>query len=328
MEEGAAGGLYAVAGLEVHLSQVTRRIDTVEPVDSVVTIGVFDGVHRGHRRLVEKVQEHAEREGLRCVAITFDRHPMEVVRPGSQPKYLQPLDRKIDALLETGVDLVHVIPFDQARSQQTAEAFIAETLAGPLQAQHVVIGENFRFGHRAAGDVDLLTARGKDLGFTVDAVSLVGVEDTVISSSEIRARIANGEVEWAAAALGRPHVVEGVVARGEARGATIGFPTANVEVDDRMQLPAHGVYAGHAEVVDRDDTRHQAVVNIGTRPTFGGGHVTIEAHLLDVDLDLYGEHLAVHLEHRLRDEQRFNGIDELTAQITADVDRARDLLSG
>lgn len=305
--------------------RVARHLDEVPPADSIVTIGVFDGVHRGHRTLIGRARRQAEEQGLRSVAVTFDRHPMEVVRPGSQPSYLQTLDRKIASLLDEGIDLVYVLTFDHAFSQQSADAFIRQTLAGPIRARRVIVGSNFRFGRGAEGDVTVLADRGRELGFEVEAVTLLEVEGVAISSTEIRDRIARGEVEWAAEGLGRPHVLEGVVVRGEARGATIGFPTANVEVDDRMQVPANGVYAGHA-TVEREGPAHPMVVNIGTRPTFGGEQVTVEAHLLDADLDLYGRHLALSFEHRLRDEQRFDGIDELKAQIAADVARARELL--
>lgn len=308
--------------------RIARSLDEVPAADSVVTIGVFDGVHRGHRTLIGRARRRAEEEGLRSVAVTFDRHPMEVVRPGSQPKYLQSLDHKVASLLDEGIDLVHVLTFDHEFSQQSADEFIRRTLAGPVQARRVVVGANFRFGHGAEGDVQLLAERGDELGFEVEAVTLLEVEGVAVSSSEIRDRIARGEVEWARQGLGRPHVVEGAVVKGDARGQTIGFPTANVEIDDRMQVPARGVYAGHAVVTGGDGTPHPMVLNIGNRPTFGGGHVTVEAHLLDVDMDLYGEHLALHIEHRLRDEMKFSGIDELTAQIAADVTRARELLGG
>jgi riboflavin kinase / FMN adenylyltransferase len=306
--------------------RVARSLGEIPAADSVVTIGVFDGVHRGHRTLIGRARRHAEEHDLRSVVVTFDRHPMEVVRPGSQPRYLQSLDRKVTSLLAEGIDLVYVVTFDFEFSQQSADQFIQHTLAGPIHARRVIVGANFRFGHGAEGDVALLADRGEDLGFEVEAVTILEVEGTAISSSEVRDRIARGEVEWAREALGRPHMLEGVVSRGDARGATIGFPTANVEVDDRMQMPANGVYAGHAVVLGGDGTVHPMVVNIGTRPTFGGEHVTVEAHLLDTTMDLYGVRLGLSLEHRLRDERRFAGVDELVAQISDDVTRARDLL--
>lgn len=306
--------------------RVAHSLEEVPPADSVVSIGVFDGVHRGHRTLIGRAHRQAEERGMRSVVVTFDRHPMEVVRPGSHPRYLQTLDRKVTALLAEGIDLVFVVTFDHEFSQQSADEFIQSTLAGPVRARQVIVGANFRFGRGAEGDVDLLADRGRDLGFDVEGVDLVAVDETAISSSEVRERIGRGDVEWACEALGRPHVLEGAVVKGDARGQSIGFPTANLEVDDRMQVPAHGVYAGHAVVLGGEGTVHPAVVNIGRRPTFGGEHVSVEAHLLDVDLDLYGEHLGVSFEHRLRDERRFDGVDDLVAQIHADVERARQLL--
>lgn len=309
-----------------HDARVARSFDEVAKVPSAVTIGVFDGVHRGHRVLLDAAKAHAAEQGLRSVVVTFDRHPMEVVKPGSQPRYLQNLDRKITSLLAEGLDLVYVVPFTYEFSQQTARQFIEQTLRGSIDARHVIVGANFRFGHGAEGDVAMLEEVGSQLDFTIRAVDLLEVDGVAISSSEIRERIARGEVEWAAQALGRPHVLEGAVVRGDERGRTIGFPTANVEVDDRMQMPANGVYAGHAVVLGRDGHVYPMVVNVGVRPTFGGGAVTVEAFLIDAELDLYGEHLAVSFEHRLRDEMRFNSIDDLVAAIDADVERARTLL--
>ncbi len=306
--------------------RVARSLDEIDAADSIVTIGVFDGVHRGHRSLLRRARSQADELGLRSVAVTFDRHPMEVVKPGSQPRYLQHLKHKITALLAEELDLVYVVTFDYDFSQQSAEQFIEHTLAGPIRARHVIVGSNFRFGHGAEGDVMMLAERGEELGFSVEAVTLLEVEGVTISSTEIRDRLERGEVEWAAEGLGRPHILEGAVVRGDARGRTIGFPTANLEIDDRMQMPANGVYAGHAVVLGRDGVVHPMVVNVGRRPTFGGEDVTVEAHLLDVDLDLYGEHVAVSFEHRLRAEVKFDGIDALIAQIQADVAAARELL--
>jgi len=309
-----------------HDPRVARSVDDIAKMPSVVTIGVFDGVHRGHRVLLDAAKKEAAERGLRSVVVTFDRHPMEVVRPGSQPRYLQNLDRKITSLLAEGLDLVYVVPFTYDFSQQSALQFIEQTLAGSIDARHVIVGANFRFGHGAEGDVAMLQQVGPQFDFTVTSVDLLEVDGVAISSSEIRDRLAAGEVEWAAQALGRPHVLEGAVVRGDERGRTIGFPTANVEVDDRMQMPANGVYAGHAVVLGRDGHVFPMVVNVGVRPTFGGGAVTVESFLLDTELDLYGEHLAVSFEHRLREERKFASIDDLIAAIEADVAQARTLL--
>lgn len=308
--------------------RVAHHLDEVEPAPSVVTIGVFDGVHRGHRAIIGRAVREAAARDQRAVATTFDRHPMEVIRPGSQPSYLQSLDRKIEALLDAGVDLVVVIPFTQAFSERSPHEFVQRVLAGPLQATKVVVGTNFRFGHHAAGDVVTLTDFGRGLGFGVEAVTLLQHEGKPISSTAVRDHLAVGDVEWAAAALGRPFVLEGVVVRGEGRGRSIGIATANLEVAERMQTPAGGVYACEAWRTGNPGQRWAAVVNSGTRPTFGGEHPTVEAHLLDADLDLYGDHLAIAFVRRLRDERRFSGPDELVGQIQRDIAAARGALDG
>ncbi len=317
-------------------SPVARSLAEVTPAPSVVTIGFFDGVHRGHQTIVGRAVREAADRGVRSVAVTFDRHPMEVVRPGSHPPYLQTLTRRVVALLAQGLDLVLVLPFDYDRSQQAPEDFVAEVLAGPLDARKVVVGSNFRFGHKAAGDVVLLSDLGDQRGFETEAVTLLHLGDVPISSTAIRERLEAGDVAWAARALGRPHVVEGVVVRGDGRGRTIGVPTANVDVGEHLLVPAGGVYAGRASVVEDEVTAPDgpaaadpaadgfpSAINIGTRPTFEGVHVTVEAHLLDTEIDLYGARLAVSFTDRLRDEQRFDGPEQLVAQIHADIDEAR-----
>lgn len=305
------------------LTRVAWTLDDVPPAPSVVTIGFFDGVHRGHQTLIRRAVREAEDRGLRSVAVTFDRHPAEVIRPGSQPRYLQSRDRKVATLVDQGVDLVLVLTFDLERSQQPPDDFIDTVLGGPLQARKVIVGTNFRFGHKAAGDVVLLSDHGAALGYETEAMSLLHLDGVPISSTEIRSHLEAGDVAWAAEALGRPYVVEGAVVRGDGRGRTIGVPTANVQVDERMQVPAGGVYAATASVLGTSEEL-PAVVNIGTRPTFGGETVTVEAHLLDVERDLYGTRLVLAFVDRLRDERRFDGPDELVAQIHRDIDAARD----
>jgi riboflavin kinase/FMN adenylyltransferase len=308
------------------LGRVAWSLDDVAPAPSVVTIGFFDGVHRGHQTLIRRAVTEAEDRGVRSVAVTFDRHPAEVVRPGSQPRYLQSRDRKVAALVDQGVDLVLVLAFDLERSRQPAEEFIETVLGGPLQARKVIVGTNFRFGHKATGDVVMLADHGTSLGYETEAVSLLHLGDTPISSSEIRQHLEAGDVAWAAEALGRPFVVEGAVVRGDGRGRSIGVPTANVQIDERMQVPSGGVYAAWATVVGEREP-HPAVVNIGTRPTFGGETVTVEAHLLDGERDLYGIRLVVAFVERLRDERRFDGVDELVTQIHRDIAVAGDVLA-
>lgn len=298
-------------------------LEDVEPRPSVVTVGVFDGVHRGHQHIIRAARRAAEQTGARSVAVTFDRHPAEVVEPGSRPPYLQSLERRVQSLLDQGLDLVVVLPFTLERSRQSPAEFVEDVLVTGVGVRRVVVGANFRFGHRAAGDVARLSELGDDHGFDVEAVSLLEHEGVRISSTAIRGRLQAGDVAWSTAALGRPHVVEGPVVRGEGRGRTIGVPTANIEVDERLLVPAAGVYAGTAAV---DRHTHDCVINVGVRPTFGGRDRTVEAHLLDVTPDLYGRHLAVGFVARLRDERRFDDVDALVQQIHRDIEVARERL--
>lgn len=300
---------------------------------SVVTIGVFDGVHRGHRALLARTTERARTDGLRSVAVTFDRNPRSVVQPDRAPPDLQVLEDKVASLHAAGIDHVHVLHFDAAAATEEPRGFATRVLAGPLAARHVVVGENFRFGHRAAGDAEALAAYGRDMGFTVEAVGLVVHGGHVVSSSAIRVAIAAGEVRNAADLLGRPHRLSGRVVRGEGRGRTIGVPTANVAVVDNLAMPELGVYATHVarRVVDGPTGAvgewWPAVTNVGTRPTFDGRGVTVEAHLLDVEVDLYGDEVVVDLVERLRGERRFDDVGGLVTQIRTDVDQARRALS-
>ena len=304
---------------------VARSLDEVEPVPSVVTVGFFDGVHRGHQTIIRRAVAAAEDAGVRATAVTFDRHPMEVLAPGSQPKMLMTLDRRIRTLVdEMRLDLVLVLPFTLALSRWPAERFVDEVLVGAVRARKVVVGSNFRFGHKAAGTVATLNDLGPPNDFAVETVGLLHEGERAISSTEVRRRLAAGEVEWAAHALGRPHALDGTVVRGDGRGRAIGVPTANVEAAHGLQVPGRGVYAGHLEV---GTALLPAVVNVGVRPTFGEERFAVEAHVLDFDGDLYGEHVAVWFVHRLRDEQRFDGVDALVAQIRRDIERGRQLLS-
>jgi riboflavin kinase / FMN adenylyltransferase len=299
------------------------HLDEVDVAPSVVTIGNFDGVHRGHQVLLRRAVDAARDRGVRGVAVTFDPHPAAVLRPGSEPPALQTLEDRVAALYATGVDLVLVLAFSKELASLGPHVFLEKVLVERLQAVKVIVGTNFRFGHKALGDVVTLNEAGADYGFETEAVTLLDVDSRAISSSEIRDRLAEGDVAWATSALGRPHLVRGPVVAGEGRGRTIGVPTANVAPPPGLQLPANGVYAGHAEL---DGERWPCVTNVGTRPTFDGRETSVEAHLLDVDLELYDRRLGVTFEHHLRSEQRFDGPDELVAQIRHDIDRARTLL--
>jgi riboflavin kinase / FMN adenylyltransferase len=306
--------------------RIVRGLGEVEPAPSVVSIGFFDGVHRGHQTIIQRAVRIARERGVRSAVVTFDRHPMEVVNPGSEPRMLMTLQRRAEALAEQDVDLVVVLPFDDALRHLPPDEFVDHVLVEPLRAERVIVGSNFRFGHRAAGDVRMLDELGPQRGFTAEGVTLLEMGGVVISSTEIRAAVDEGDVEQAATMLGRPHAVEGVVVRGDARGATIGFPTANLQVGRRVAVPARGVYAGRVHL--GDDTSVPAVTNVGVNPTFGGQELRVEAHLLDWSGDLYGRSVAVDFRHRIRDEQRFDGVDALVAQIRRDADAARDLLGG
>ncbi|MCM3884844.1 bifunctional riboflavin kinase/FAD synthetase [Frankia sp. R82] len=286
----------------------------------VVTIGFFDGVHLGHRRIVGEAVARAHDRGQRALALTFDPHPGEVLRPGSHPALLTTLRHKTELLAEIGVDALCVQPFTAEFSQVSATDFVHEILLRRLRASAVVVGENFSYGHRAAGRLATLTAEGATAGFEVYGVPLVRAGEQVVSSTEIRRRVAAGDVESAASALGRPHRVEGVVVHGDARGRTIGYPTANIEATPWAAVPADGVYAGFACWGDR---RQPAAISIGTNPTFAGRERRVEAFLLDFDGDLYDEYLAYEFTRRLRPTLRFDSVDELVTQMAADVETTR-----
>lgn len=304
--------------------QVWRSLEAVDAAPSVATIGFFDGVHRGHRALIERAEGAAGHRGVRTVAVTFDRHPMEVVRPSTQPPLLTTLERRVRTLLEAGADRVLVLPFTEELARLSPGAFVERVILDVLDARLVVVGTNFRFGHRAAGDVALLTELGAPHGVEVDAVDVLHLHGVPISSTEIRRRVAEGDVAWAGEALGRPHVLDGVVVRGDRRGRRLGVPTLNVEVPPILAFPANGVYAGH---VTTPSGRFAAVTSVGTRPTFGGDTVTVESHLLDFDGDLYGARVEVEFAYRLRDEIRFDSVSELVAAMHDDIARGRELLA-
>lgn len=292
---------------------------------SAVTIGNFDGVHLGHRALVERTIARARELGCRAVALTFDPHPMAVLRPEHVPMALQGLDERVAMLEASGIDHVEVVRFDAAIAALAPEAFVADILGERLGTRAVIVGENFRFGHGASGDVATLRALGTVHGFDVDVLTLIGDDGSAWSSSALRAQLALGDVAAVAAGLGRAFTVTGEVVHGAGRGRTIGIPTANVALDPGRALPADGVYAA---IASAPSGRWPAVVNIGLRPTFDGVGRTVEAHLLDADLDLYGQSLTLAFVTRLRPEQRFDGPEALVSRIRQDVEDARSTLSG
>ena len=297
---------------------------------SVVTIGVFDGVHLGHQRIVGRAAEIAAGLGLPVVVVTFDPHPDEVVRPGSHPPFLCSARRRAELLAGLGVGAVCVLPFTREFSELGPDEFVRAVLVHRLHAARVVVGEDFRFGYRAAGDVALLAKLGEKYDFTAEGVPLLADDGVRISSSRIRERLDAGDVAGAARDLGRPHRVEGVVVRGRRRGRALGFPTANLETLPHTAIPADGIYAGWLIRLDRagrELERWPAAISVGTNPTFDGTERSVEAHALDRDdLDLYGEHVAMDFAARLRGMVRFDSVGELVAQMHRDVGAARALL--
>jgi riboflavin kinase/FMN adenylyltransferase len=307
--------------------RVWRSVDEV-PADlgrTVVVVGNFDGVHLGHQHVIRTACERAEAEGLRVVAVTFDPHPMAVLRPDHAPVMLSDLPTRCRLLAAAGADDVFVIAFSREIAAWTPDEFIDRILVAALGARHVVVGANFRFGNRAAGDVDTLRRAGAAGDFEVHGIALDGGPQ-VWSSTYVRTCLAAGDVEGAAEALGRPYAVTGEVVEGDRRGRDLGFPTANVPVRD-LAVPADGVYAGWLRVLD-DDQYLPAAISVGTNPTFEGDRERrVESYVLDrSDLDLYGRTVEVSFVARIRGMVRFDGLDPLVAAINDDVARTRELL--
>ncbi|MEX0848266.1 MAG: bifunctional riboflavin kinase/FAD synthetase [Ilumatobacteraceae bacterium] len=299
------------------------------PPRSVLTIGAYDGVHLGHQAIIGEVRRLAAELGARSVVVTFDRHPAAVVRPESAPRLLTDLDQKLELLAATGVDATVLVHFDELQSHESPQSFVERVLVGCLGAQRIVVGEDFHFGRQRSGNVGLLRELGAQHDFDVEPLVLVERQDGVdepLSSTAIRRALAGGQVEVAAAMLGRPFQARGIVVQGDQRGRTIGFPTANVEVPSSICLPADGVYAGW--YVREDGSRHACAINLGRRPTFyeHADHSLLEAHLIDFAGDLYGERAHVEFTNFLRSERKFDGIDALISQLKQDVDHARTLL--
>jgi riboflavin kinase/FMN adenylyltransferase len=296
---------------------------------TAVTIGAYDGVHLGHRALLGDLVSRAEADGLIPVVVTFDRHPASVVRPDSAPVLLTDLDQKLELLAECGIERTLVVPFDRARADESAEDFVKEFLVDTLQAQLVVVGEDFHFGHARRGNVALLRQLGKEHGFEVVGVSLTGAARAPVSSTRIRALVAAGDVRGAAELLGRSHEVRGTVVHGDGRGGPeLGFPTANLEVSTTIALPADGIYAGYYR--RPDGSVHEAAISVGRRPTFydpASASVLVEAYLLHFTGDLYGEAGRVSFVDRLRDERQFDSVDALVAQMHDDVAQTERVLT-
>jgi riboflavin kinase/FMN adenylyltransferase len=306
------------------------RIDVLPPSVSVAAaIGVFDGVHLGHRAVFESVKETARRLEIASAVVTFDTHPAYVVRPENAPKLLTTLDQKLELLAAQELDYTYVIHFDEARSATRPEEFVEQVFLDALHARAIVVGSDFHFGKGRSGNVAELQRMGREWGFEVHPVELIrhaADAPEPVSSTAIRRALAGGDVECAAEMLGRNYEVRGTVQPGDKRGGAIGFPTANIPVPKIMAWPADAVYSGWC--TRADGSRYACAINIGRRPTFyeHAEQSLLEVHLIGFDGDLYGEEVRVEFVSFVRSERKFAGIDELAAQLAEDVDHVRELL--
>lgn len=304
------------------------RLETLSPrgwPHAAVTVGNFDGVHRGHQALVAAALRSARAQSGTAVVLTFDPHPSHVLSPHRAPEALMTVEQKAEILGELGIDFLAVLPFTRELAERSPEEFARDVLQQCLGARAVIVGHNFRFGRHRAGDASRLAELGATMGFAVETVAAVVHEGAPISSTRIREALARGEIEAANALLGRPHLLDGRVRTGEGRGRTLGFPTANLELLNEA-VPGGGVYACRVRV-EGETAPRPAVVNVGRRPTFGGGDLIVEVHLLDFSGDLYGRRLRVAFESKLRDERAFPGVEALKRQIEADAAEARARLA-
>lgn len=306
--------------------QVVHGFDALPlpEVPSVVTVGFFDGVHLGHRSVIDTTVARARDRGIGSIGITFDRHPREVLTPGNEPRLLTTVDRKAALIGASGLDVLLVLEFTAEFSHILAEDFVRTVLVDGVHARHAAMGANFTFGYKAAGTVAMLSEMGPPYGLTAEGVPLFELHGRTVSSSSIRDALAAGDLTWPAVALGRRFVLDGEVISGHGRGKGLGFPTANLRTWPRLMLPGQGIYAGVAELRGR---RYRAAIDVGTNPTFGVEPLHVEAFLLDFEGDeLRGEPLAIEFWERLRDEIRYDSIDELIVAIADDVERTRAIV--
>jgi riboflavin kinase/FMN adenylyltransferase len=287
----------------------------------VLALGNFDGVHRGHMRLIDEVRQQAAEHGGTPAAMIFEPHPPRVLRPDKAPPLLMTLDQKLEAFARAGLEAVAVVRFTTELSRWEPELFVETVLVDWLQVAEVRVGENFLFGRERAGTYTLLRALGEDLGFRVGSIDPVRYKDFVVSSTRIRRLVADGRVDEAGALLGHHYFIDGLVVRGDGRGRDLGFPTANLETENEL-VPAHGIYATLATV---DGVCHRSVSSLGVRPTIGEGPATIETHLLDGGGDLYGRRLRLAFVKWLREERKFATLEDLTDEIAKDCQRAAAL---
>ena len=293
-----------------------------EAPPAAVALGVFDGVHLGHRAILGLAVSHASAAGMQSIACTFDPHPMEVLQPGRAPLPITTLDERLALIEGCGLDLAVVLPFTRELASMEPEAFVTDVLVTRLGARDVVVGFNHRFGRGARGDAAMLRSLGERLGFRTHVAEPLVVDGVAVSSTEIRAALQRGDLAMAGRLLGRAYTLSGSIAHGAGRGRTLGFPTANI-VSTRPVLVAAGVYACAAEVAGR---KERAVVNVGVRPTFGETALAVEAYLLDFTGNLYGQTMTLTFVSRIREERRFPSVDALKSQIEADAEEARHRL--
>jgi len=301
--------------------RIVRGLPSVPPErrPSAVALGVFDGVHLGHRAILGAAVAHARASGAPAVACTFEPHPFEVLQPQRAPLPITTLDERLELIAHCGVDATVVLAFTRELAAVEPEAFVKDVLVERLAARQVVVGFNHRFGRAARGDAALLRELGTRHGFSVDVIEPLAIDGVPVSSTAIRAALGRGDLDGAARMLGRAYTLPGTVVAGAGRGRTLGFPTANV-APDRPVLVAPGVYACSLEVAGQP---RRAVVNVGVRPTFGEDTLAVEAYLLDFSGDLYGQTVRLVFVSRVREERRFPSVDALRAQIADDVETAR-----
>ncbi len=292
-------------------------------VHPVLALGNFDGLHRGHLKIIERVRRGAAEHGGTPMAMTFDPHPPRVVRPDKAPPLLMTKTQRLEALNRAGIACVAVVRFTHELSEWAPETFVRTVLAEWLRVSEVWVGANFLFGHGRSGNFSLLRTLGQQHGFRADKIDPVRYKDFVVSSTRIRRLVAEARMDEAGALLGHPYFLDGTIVEGRKRGKTIGFPTANMVTENEL-IPPHGVYATTTTI---DDVVHAGVTNIGVRPTFDESEPTIETHLLRYSGDLYGRRVRLSFVQRLRDERRFDSVDALRAQIEADQRRADYLFS-
>jgi riboflavin kinase/FMN adenylyltransferase len=292
-------------------------------VHPVIALGNFDGLHRGHLRIIERVKRGAAEHGGTPMAMTFDPHPPRIVRPDKAPPLLMTKAQRLEALYKAGVQCVAVVRFTKELSQWDADTFVRKVLVDWLRVSEVWVGANFLFGHERTGTFSVLRGLGQSYGFRADKIDPVRYKDFVVSSTRIRRLVTEARMDEAGALLGRPYFVDGTIVEGKRRGRELGFPTANLETQNEL-VPPNGVYA---TIMTIDGVVHGGVTNIGMRPTFGETSPTIETHVLDFSGDLYGQTVRLAFVQRLRDERRFEDVDALKAQIDADKRRAERLFT-